>query len=96
MLGMVGERHDIPKRGIPKRGTVERPYSALNLRLALALFGLVVFGAGALLLARTASPAMAVASGAVALVALVNAIVVQRRRIQRRRRSPTTHYSLFE
>jgi hypothetical protein len=74
----------------------ERAQSALNLRLALALFGLVVLGIGAALLARAGYSTWALIAGAVALVALVNAIVVQRRRIQRRRRSPGAHYSLFE
>jgi hypothetical protein len=88
---MVNERRRAAERGSP-----DRPYSALNLRLVLALFGLVIFTAGAVLLASAGLPVPALVCGAVALVALVNAIVVQRRRIERRRRTPGRHYSLFE
>ncbi len=78
------------------RGTVERPYSALNLRLALALFGLVALVAATAVFAAAGRGGWAVACGVLALVALVNAVVVQRRRIQRHRSSPREHHSLFE
>ncbi len=73
------------------------PYSALNLRLVLALFGLGAFA----LLAVVAwwglhLGALAAACAVVALMALINVIVVERRRIQRRRREPDVDHSLFE
>jgi Family of unknown function (DUF6343) len=80
------------KRG----GTFDHPHSALNLRLVLALFGLLVLGAAAVVFATSGRTVPAVTCGVLALVALANVIVVQRRRIVRRRRSPGTHYSLFE
>ena len=78
-------------------GTIGHPYSALNLRLILALFGLGAFGA----LAAVAwwglhLGALAVACAVVALIALINVIVVERRREQRKRREPHADHSLFE
>jgi hypothetical protein len=74
--------------------------SPLNLRLVLALIGLVVCAAGALgaWLADQRVPAAILAVGA--LVALVDLVVVQYRRAQRRRweaahGGPQDH-SLFE
>jgi Flp pilus assembly protein TadB len=79
-----------------RRGTVGHPYSALNLRLALAIFGLVSCTALAVGLAWAGYPVLAVIAAAIAVTAVVDLIVVQRRRIQRRRREPGTHHSLFE
>jgi Family of unknown function (DUF6343) len=79
-----------------RRGTVERPYSALNLRLVLALSGLVVLIAGTAVFAAAGYRPAALACGVLALAALGNVIVVQRRRVQRHRRSPGEHHSLFE
>ena len=78
-------------------GTIGHPYSALNLRLGLALFGLATF----LTLAVVAwwglhLGGLAVACAVVAAIALINVIVVQRRREQRRRREPDADHSLFE
>lgn len=79
-----------------RRGTVERPYSALNLRLVLALFGLAVLVGAAVAFARSGHPGWAVACGVLALTALVNVFVVQRRRAERHRQAPGEHHSLFE
>jgi hypothetical protein len=77
------------------RGTVGHPYSALNLRLALATFGLVVCAvlAGLMFAGRywVAGAILAV----LAAIALVDLVVIQLRRRARRRTDPTDH-SLFE
>lgn len=79
------------------RGTVGRPYSALNLRLIFALFGLVSCGVLAVLTARADLPVAAVVLAALALVGLVDLVVVLKRRAARRRTEPPgTHHSLFE
>jgi Flp pilus assembly protein TadB len=79
-----------------RRGTAGHPYSALNLRLALAIFGLVSCTALAVGLGLAGHPVLAVAAAAIAVTAVVDVVVVQRRRIQRRRREPGAHHSLFE
>jgi uncharacterized membrane protein len=81
----------------PPDGTVGHPYSAVNLRLILALFGLAAF----LTLAAVAwwglhLGVLAAACAVVALIALINVIVVERRREQRRRAEPHADHSLFE
>ncbi|MFI5935213.1 hypothetical protein [Actinoplanes sp. NPDC051494] len=75
-----------------RRGTVDEPYSALNLRLVLALFGFVVCtGLSVLLFSRGWTvPGWLLAGWAV--VAVVDAVVVQ---LRRRARAGTDH-SLFE
>jgi hypothetical protein len=79
-----------------RRGTVGRPYSALNLRLALALFGLVFCGVvGALLLIRHVLPVLGWLLVALAVIAAVDAVVVQLRRRARAREEDGGH-SLFE
>ncbi|MEV4620479.1 DUF6343 family protein [Asanoa sp. NPDC049573] len=78
------------------RGTVGHPYSALNLRLVLALFGLVVFVVLTWLSARADLLVLAVICGVVALTALVDVVVVQLRRRARRRAEPGVHHSMFE
>jgi hypothetical protein len=77
------------------RGTVGHPYSALNLRLVLACFGLVSCGvlAGVSLWLRL--PILAGIAFVCAVVALADLVVIQLRRRQRRRVDPT-HHSLFE
>ena len=82
--------------GREPRGTVGHPYSALNLRLVLAIFGLVFFAGLTVALFWVDLPVPAVISAVIALGAVVNIIVVQRRRIQRARREPGEHHSLFE
>lgn len=90
---MSGDAHGQPPGA---RGTVGHPYSALNLRLALACFGLAVSAVLAVLAARADRPALAGVLAALAVVAAVDAVVVQRRRTARRRGDPDTRHSLFE
>jgi len=75
---------------------VGHAYSALNLRLLFALFGLVSCVALAWLFARAEHPVPAVIFGVLAAVAAVDLVVVQRRRAARRREDPGRRYSLFE
>lgn len=79
------------------KGTVGHPYSALNLRLVLASFGLVVCVVFGVLAARADLTVLAVILGVLALAAVVDLVVVQRRRVARRREEPPgTRHSLFE
>jgi hypothetical protein len=78
------------------RGTVEHPYSALNLRLALATFGLGSFAGlaiGAFYLHLTVA---GVAAAIIALTALIDIVVIQMRRRQRFREEGGKDHSLFE
>jgi hypothetical protein len=77
------------------RGTVGHPYSALNLRLVLAIFGLVSCTVLAVLVARLGYPLGAVVLGLFAAVAVVDIVVIQTRR-RRRRRVEGGGHSLFE
>ena len=79
-----------------RRGTVEKPFSALNLRLVLALFGLVVCTVLAVLLFRGGWIVPAWLLAAWALVAAVDAVVIQLRRRARRRAEGARGHSLFE
>jgi Flp pilus assembly protein TadB len=81
-----------PKRA---RGTIGHPYSALNLRLVLAAFGLVTCAglAVVLFIARYWVPAWILV--ALAAIAAADLIVIQARRRARRRTDPEQH-SLFE
>ncbi|MBB4916345.1 DUF6343 family protein [Streptosporangium saharense] len=63
--------------------TGERPRSALNLRMALAIFGLVVCGVFAVLAGTAGLTWLAVVMAVLALVALVDLVVVARRRHRR-------------
>lgn len=81
-----------PKR---RRGTVGHPYTALNLRLVLATFGLVICGALAAVLLWRGLVAVGVVAGVLAVVAVVDLVVIQLRRRQRRRADPREH-SLFQ
>lgn len=78
------------------RGTHARPYSALNLRLVLVLFGLVTSVLFAVLAARAALVPLAVFFIVLAVVAVIDLVVVQRRRAVRRREEPGVRHSLFE
>lgn len=78
------------------RGTVGHPYSALNLRLVLALFGLVFCALMAVLTARAGATVFAVVFGLLAVVAVVDLVVIMRRRAARRREYPGRKFSLFE
>ena len=79
-----------------RRGTVEEPYSALNLRLVLAAFGVVVCAVLAWLLFRAGWTLPGWLLVAWALVAVVDLVVVQRRRRARRRDEGPQDHSLFE
>ncbi|WP_327010259.1 DUF6343 family protein [Dactylosporangium sp. NBC_01737] len=74
-----------------RRGTVGHPYSPLNLRLVLATFGLVMSVVFAVLLFRAGLALPAWLFVALAAVAVVDLVV-----IQRRRRARGGHHSLFE
>ena len=77
------------------RGTVGHPYSALNLRLVLAAFGVLACAVLAGLLWWAGFRLWAGVAAFFALVAVVDVVVVQLRRRQRRREDPSRH-SLFE
>ena len=68
----------MPLGSQPRRadGTVEHPYSALRLRLGLALFGLVVCVVGAVVIWRVGAVPVAIALLVLAAIALVDAVVV--------------------
>ncbi|MET8834841.1 DUF6343 family protein [Micromonospora sp. NPDC004540] len=78
------------------RGTVGHAYSALNLRLALALFGLVVMTVFAVLAFAAGVAWLGVVCAILAVVAVVDLIVIQRRRAARHREEPGVRHSLFE
>ncbi|MFC0003643.1 DUF6343 family protein [Micromonospora siamensis] len=78
------------------RGTVGHAYSALNLRLALAAFGLVTMTLFAVLAFRAHVVWLGVVCALFALVAVVDLVVVQRRRAARHREQPGARHSLFE
>ncbi|OLB77765.1 MAG: hypothetical protein AUI14_15180 [Actinobacteria bacterium 13_2_20CM_2_71_6] len=77
------------------RGTAGQPYSALNLRLVFACFGAVSCAVLAGVLLWLGYRVAAVPLAVLALVALVDIVVIQRRRRARRRVDPGEH-SLFE
>lgn len=76
-----------------RRGTVEHPYSALNLRLVLALLGLVACAVTGVLLLRAGYPALGWILFALAATAAADAVVVQ---LRRRARRGEGRHSLFE
>ncbi|RKN35360.1 DUF6343 family protein [Micromonospora musae] len=78
------------------RGTVGHAYSALNLRLALAGFGLVIMAIFAVLAFLAEIVWLGVVCVLLALVAVVDLIIIQRRRAARRREEPGAQHSLFE
>jgi hypothetical protein len=78
-----------------RHGDFDRPYSALNLRLILAVFGFVVCTVLAVLLWRAGRTVPGWILAGWALVAAVDAVVVQLRR-RARRRQGDGHSSIFE
>jgi hypothetical protein len=82
----------------PEKGTIGQPRSALNLRLLLALFGLVFCAAMAVVSFRGRLPVAGWAFAVLAVTALIDIVVIQRRRMQRRRMQggPRERGSLFE
>jgi hypothetical protein len=79
-----------------RRGTVDEPYSPLNLRLVLAAFGFVVCTVLAILLFNTGWIVPGWVLLAWAVVALIDMVVVQLRRRARRRAEGGRDHSLFE
>jgi hypothetical protein len=79
-----------------RRGTVEEPYSPLNLRLVLALFGLVVCTVLSVLLFRAGWTVPGWLLAAWAVAAAVDAVVIQLRRRARARVEGGRDHSLFE
>ncbi|PZM95161.1 MAG: hypothetical protein DIU79_08050 [Actinobacteria bacterium] len=78
------------------KGTIGHPYSALNLRLVLATFGLISSTVLGVLAARAHVIPLAVILFALAAIAAVDFVIVQLRRAARRREQPGRRYSLFE
>lgn len=76
-------------------GTVAHPYSALNLRLALAALGVLASAVAAVLAWQGGHLALAWAAVALAVVGVVDLVVIQLRR-RARRRANHAHHSLFE
>jgi len=79
-----------------RRGTVDQPYSPLNLRLVLAAFGFVVCTVMSVLLFRVGWTVPAWLLAGWALVAVIDMIVVQLRRRARKRAEGGDDHSLFE
>ncbi|MGA5298945.1 hypothetical protein ACPCHT_03410 [Nucisporomicrobium flavum] len=79
-----------------RRGTVDEPYSPLNLRLALAAFGFVVCTVLSVLMFRAGWTVPGWLLAAWAAVAVVDAVVVQLRRRARARAEGSRNHSLFE
>ncbi len=77
------------------RGTVGHPYSALNLRLVLAVIGLILCTAAAVILFWRGVPVLGALFAAVGATAVVDIVIIQLRRRARRRTDPARH-SLFE
>lgn len=78
------------------RGTVGHAYSALNLRLVLATFGLITMAIFAVLAFRADVAWLGVLCTILAVVAVVDLVIIQRRRAARRREEPGARHSLFE
>jgi hypothetical protein len=87
----------MPTAGQPadRRGTVGHPYSALNLRLALAAFGLVSSVVLGVLLIRNDFVGFGWVVLGFGVIAAIDIVVIQRRR-RARRRAGGQGYSLFE
>ncbi|WP_433795719.1 hypothetical protein [Actinoplanes sp. CA-252034] len=79
-----------------RRGTVEEPYSPLNLRLALALFGMVVCAILAALLFRAGWTVPGWLLAAWSVAAAADIVVIQLRRRARARDEAGRKHSLFE
>lgn len=77
-------------------GSLRHPYSALNLRLALASFGLVFSVVLAWLSFAAGLPALGWCAVALAVVTVIDLVVIMVRRRQRRQAEPAAHHSLFE
>ncbi|MFG2057358.1 MULTISPECIES: DUF6343 family protein [Micromonospora] len=82
-------------RSQPRR-RVNAAYSALNLRLVLATFGLVTMTVFAVLAFWAGIAWLGVVCAVLAVVAVVDLVVIQRRRAARHREEPGVRHSLFE
>lgn len=58
------------------RGTIERPYSALRLRLALAILGVVICVGGGILLWHLGLAPLAIAVFVVGALAVIDLVVI--------------------
>jgi membrane protein YdbS with pleckstrin-like domain len=74
----------------------DRPESALNLRLALALFGMVFTVALIFMGIYFHNRALAVSGIILLVVTIVDLVVITIRRRRRHRREPETKHSIFE
>jgi Family of unknown function (DUF6343) len=68
----------VPIGGQPRgaRGTFERPYSALRLRLALAILGVIICAGGGVLLWRLGFEPLAFALFVVGVMAIIDLVVI--------------------
>lgn len=82
-------------RSQPRR-RVNAAYSALNMRLVLAIFGLVSMTIFAVVAFRVGVIWLGVVCAILAAVAVVDLVVIQRRRAARHREEPGVKHSLFE
>lgn len=82
-------------RSQPRR-RVNAAYSALNMRLVLAIFGLVSMTIFAVVAFRVGVIWLGVVCAILAAVAVVDLFVIQRRRAARHREEPGAKHSLFE
>lgn len=82
-------------RSQPRR-RVNAAYSALNLRLVLATFGLVTMTLFAVVSFWAHLAWLGVVCAVLAVVAVVDLVVIQRRRAARHREEPGVRHSLFE
>ncbi|MFG1839911.1 DUF6343 family protein [Micromonospora sp. DT228] len=78
------------------RGTVGHANSALNLRLTFAGFGLVTMVIFAVLAFWAGIAWLGVLCAIFAVVAVIDLVVIQRRRAARHREEPGVRHSLFE
>jgi membrane protein YdbS with pleckstrin-like domain len=79
-----------------REGTSDQPYSALNLRLVFALFGLVAAVVAGIWFWRSRLPVWTVlVTVVIALSAVTDLVVVILRRRARRRADPS-HHSIFQ
>lgn len=82
-------------RSQPRR-RINAAYSALNMRLILAIFGLVTMTVFAVVAFRVGVIWLGVVCAILAAVAVVDLFVIQRRRAARHREEPGAKHSLFE
>ncbi|MFE9691737.1 DUF6343 family protein [Micromonospora sp. NPDC005806] len=82
-------------RSQPRR-RVNAAYSALNLRLTLAIFGLVTMTVFAVIAFSAHLAWLGIVCAILAVVAVVDMVVIQRRRAARHREEPGVRHSLFE